>query len=118
MYLFEIILFLIETLRNDVKTHFPTPIEFFHDPYIPQFNNNITLNSFQVHIIGDLLVQTRTVDGLLLLIDQERSGDTVDRSLLKSLLRMLSDLGIYHEAFEIKYFTLKFPNKKNNNFIY
>lgn len=60
------------------------------------------LDTFKVYIISDPLVQTRTVDGLLLLIDKERQGDTVDRSLLKSLLRMLSDLGIYHEAFETK----------------
>lgn len=60
------------------------------------------LDTFKVHIISDSLVQTRTVDGLLLLIDKERQGDTVERSLLKSLLRMLSDLGIYHEAFETK----------------
>nr|CAH0101883.1 unnamed protein product [Daphnia galeata] len=61
------------------------------------------LDTFKVHIISDPLVQTRTVDGLLLLIDKERQGDTVERSLLKSLLRMLSDLGIYHEAFETKF---------------
>lgn len=48
------------------------------------------------------LVQTRIVDGLLLLIEKERQGDTVDRTLLKSLLRMLSDLQIYRDAFESK----------------
>lgn len=61
------------------------------------------LETFKVHIIGDALVQSRTVEGLLLLIDKERQGDTVDRSLLKSLLRMLSDLGIYQDAFETKF---------------
>ena len=49
------------------------------------------------------LVQTRTVDGILMLIEQERHGDMVDRSLLKSLLRMLSDLQIYKDAFEKKF---------------
>ena len=48
-------------------------------------------------------VQTRTVDGILMLIEQERHGDMVDRSLLKSLLRMLSDLQIYKDAFEKKF---------------
>jgi cullin-4 len=48
-------------------------------------------------------VQTRTVDGVLMLIEQERHGDVVDRSLLKSLLRMLTDLTIYKEAFEKKF---------------
>jgi len=61
------------------------------------------LEIFKIHIISNPLVQTRTVDGLLFVIDKERQGDTVDRSLLKSLLRMLSDLGIYQEAFETKF---------------
>jgi len=61
------------------------------------------LDIFKIHIISNPLVQTRTVDGLLFVIDKERQGDTVDRSLLKSLLRMLSDLGIYQEAFETKF---------------
>ena len=38
-----------------------------------------------------------------MLIEQERHGDVVDRSLLKSLLRMLTDLQIYKEAFEKKF---------------
>nr|CAG4649961.1 EOG090X01NX [Sida crystallina] len=61
------------------------------------------LDTFKIYIISHSLVQSRTVEGLLHLIDKERQGDTVDRSLLKSLLRMLSDLGIYQEAFETKF---------------
>lgn len=61
------------------------------------------LDLFRHHIAMNTLVQTRTVEGLLLLIEREREGDAVDRSLLKSLLRMLSDLQIYEEAFEHKY---------------
>ncbi|XP_075233766.1 cullin 4 [Lycorma delicatula] len=63
------------------------------------------LDMFRSHIVMNSLVQTRTVDGLLMLIEKERQGDTVDRTLLKSLLRMLSDLQIYHEAFENKFLT-------------
>ena len=54
-------------------------------------------------ILTHQLVQTRTVDGVLMLIEQERHGDVVDRSLLKNLLRMLSDLQIYQDAFEKKF---------------
>ena len=54
-------------------------------------------------ILTHQLVQTRTVDGVLMLIEQERHGDVVDRSLLKNLLRMLSDLQIYGDAFEKKF---------------
>ena len=38
-----------------------------------------------------------------MLVEQERHGDMVDRTLLKSLLRMLSDLQIYKDAFEKKF---------------
>ncbi|GAB1605805.1 cullin-4A-like [Argonauta hians] len=58
------------------------------------------LDLFRSHIISHQVVQTKTVTGLLQLIERERSGEAVDRHLLKSLLRMLSDLQIYQEAFE------------------
>ncbi|XP_045781229.1 cullin-4A isoform X1 [Maniola jurtina] len=61
------------------------------------------LDLFRHHIAMNTLIQTRTVDGLLLLIERERGGDAVDISLLKSLLRMLSDLQIYQDAFEQKF---------------
>lgn len=60
------------------------------------------LELFRHHIVMNSLVQTRIVDGLLMLIEKERQGDAVDRTLLKSLLRMLSDLQIYRDAFESK----------------
>lgn len=58
------------------------------------------LELFRSHIISDVHVQTRTVDGALDLVCQERRLESVDRSLLKSLLRMLSDLQIYSLVFE------------------
>ncbi|KFM72708.1 Cullin-4B, partial [Stegodyphus mimosarum] len=61
------------------------------------------LDMFRIHIVSHPLVQNRTVDGLLMLIDKERNGQTVDRSLLKSLLRMLLDLQIYQEVFEVSF---------------
>ncbi|XP_022660003.1 cullin-4B-like [Varroa jacobsoni] len=46
-------------------------------------------------------VRQRTVDGILMLIEHERKGEAkVDRSLVKSLLRMLSDLHLYEAHFE------------------
>jgi len=44
--------------------------------------------------VSDIGVQKRTVDGILEQIELERSGETVDRSLLRSLLGMLSDLQV------------------------
>ncbi|XP_071501882.1 cullin-4A-like [Diadema antillarum] len=61
------------------------------------------LDLFRSHIISNRVVQNRTVAGLLTLIEMERTGDFVEHSLLKSLLRMLSDLQIYEEAFEKKF---------------
>ncbi|KAK0048820.1 cullin-4A [Biomphalaria pfeifferi] len=61
------------------------------------------LDLFRQHIISDKVVESRTVDGLLKLIERERNGEAVNRQLLKSLLRMLSDLNIYQKAFEKKF---------------
>lgn len=58
------------------------------------------LDLFRSHIALNNLIQKRVVEGLLMLIEKERTGDAVDRTLLKSLLRMLSDLQIYQDAFE------------------
>lgn len=52
------------------------------------------LDLFRQHIISDKVVETKTVDGLLKLIERERNGEAVNRQLLKSLLRMLSDLNV------------------------
>lgn len=52
------------------------------------------LELFRNHIISDRMVQSKTIDGILLLIGLERSGEAVDRSLLRSLLSMLSDLQV------------------------
>uniref|UniRef100_A2A432-2 Isoform 2 of Cullin-4B n=1 Tax=Mus musculus TaxID=10090 RepID=A2A432-2 len=58
------------------------------------------LELFRAHIISDQKVQTKTIDGILLLIERERNGEAIDRSLLRSLLSMLSDLQIYQDSFE------------------
>lgn len=61
------------------------------------------LDLFRQYIMANTLVQTRVVEGLLMLIEKERQGDAVDRNLLKSLLRMLTDLQIYQKTFEEKF---------------
>lgn len=47
-----------------------------------------------------IVVQTRIVEGILILIEQERNGDEIDRILLKSLLQVFFDLRIYYQPFE------------------
>ncbi|XP_076877076.1 cullin-4B isoform X2 [Brachyhypopomus gauderio] len=61
------------------------------------------LELFRFYIISDLKVQSKTIDGVLLLIERERSGEAIDRSLLRSLLGMLSDLQIYQDSFEQRF---------------
>ncbi|RXN16597.1 cullin-4A [Labeo rohita] len=61
------------------------------------------LELFRTHIISDGAVQSRTVEGILEQIERERNGETVDRSLLRSLLGMLSDLQVYKDSFEQRF---------------
>ncbi|XP_063793295.1 cullin-4B [Pseudophryne corroboree] len=61
------------------------------------------LDLFRNHIISDQKVQNKTIDGILLLIERERNGEAIDRSLLRSLLSMLSDLQIYQDSFEHRF---------------
>ncbi|XP_057278295.1 cullin-4A isoform X2 [Pezoporus wallicus] len=61
------------------------------------------LELFRNHVISDKQVQNKAIDGILLLIEQERNGEAVDRSLLRSLLSMLSDLQVYKESFEQRF---------------
>ncbi|XP_072292198.1 cullin-4B [Eucyclogobius newberryi] len=61
------------------------------------------LELFRFYIISDVKVQSKTIDGVLLLIERERNGEAIDRSLLRSLLSMLSDLQIYQDSFEQRF---------------
>ncbi|KAF0884853.1 CUL4A protein, partial [Crocuta crocuta] len=61
------------------------------------------LELFRNHIISDKMVQSKSIDGILLLIERERNGEAVDRSLLRSLLSMLSDLQVYKDSFEVRF---------------
>ena len=47
-------------------------------------------------------MEQKTVQGLLQLIEAERRSDTVNRLLLQHLLRMLTALGIYEDAFQAR----------------
>uniref|UniRef100_A0A8C7IF58 Cullin 4B n=1 Tax=Oncorhynchus kisutch TaxID=8019 RepID=A0A8C7IF58_ONCKI len=49
------------------------------------------LELFRFYIISDMKVQSKTIYGILLLIERERSGETIDRSLLRSLLSIFND---------------------------
>ena len=58
---------------------------------------DLGLELFRIHIITNSIVQSRTISGILELIERERNGEAVDRQLLKSLLRMLCDLQVHRD---------------------
>ena len=64
---------------------------------------DMSLDLFRSQVVSHPRIQSRTIEGILLLIERERKMESVDRSLLKSLLRMLSDLQIYQQVFEGKF---------------
>ncbi|CAB4006658.1 Cullin-4A, partial [Paramuricea clavata] len=64
---------------------------------------DLGLQLFRIHIVDNSIVEERTIEGLLSLIEKERNGEAVDRTLLKSLLRMLADLQMYDTSFEKKF---------------
>ncbi|KAK4491577.1 hypothetical protein RD792_002329 [Penstemon davidsonii] len=58
------------------------------------------LQLFRKHLSAASEVEHKTVFGLLKMIDSERLGEAVDRTLLNHLLKMFTALGIYQESFE------------------
>lgn len=52
------------------------------------------LELFRVHVLTPPDIEKRLLDGILLLIARERNQETIDRSLLKTILRMLTDLQV------------------------
>ncbi|XP_022848611.1 cullin-4-like [Olea europaea var. sylvestris] len=58
------------------------------------------LQLFCEHLSLASEVEHKTVFGLLKMIESERLGESVDRSLLNHLLKMFTALGIYTESFE------------------
>ena len=58
------------------------------------------LATFRTHLAMHPEVERRAVEGALAVVEAERRGETVDRSLLKALLGMFRELGTYVRAFE------------------
>ncbi|KAL8129526.1 hypothetical protein V2J09_018681 [Rumex salicifolius] len=58
------------------------------------------LHLFRKHLSSCPEVEHKIVSGLLRLIERERLGEAVDRTLLNHLLKMFTALAIYQESFE------------------
>uniref|UniRef100_A0A158Q724 Cullin-4 n=1 Tax=Elaeophora elaphi TaxID=1147741 RepID=A0A158Q724_9BILA len=61
------------------------------------------LEIFRDEVMDNESVRKRSIDGLLKMIEQEREGGQIDRLLIKSLLRMMTNLRVYAEVFERKF---------------
>uniref|UniRef100_A0A7N0ZRY4 Cullin-4 n=1 Tax=Kalanchoe fedtschenkoi TaxID=63787 RepID=A0A7N0ZRY4_KALFE len=73
--------------------------------YVKQTTNirslwDMGLFIFRKHLSISQEVEHKTVTGLLRLIEEERLGEAVDKSLLSHLLKMFTALSIYSESFE------------------
>lgn len=51
-------------------------------------------------IMNSTRTEKKLFDGLLKAVERERSGDQVNRGLLRNVMRMLADLSLYESRFE------------------
>ncbi|CAH9099607.1 unnamed protein product [Cuscuta epithymum] len=63
------------------------------------------LNLWRDNVIHSVKIQRRLRDTLLKLVEQERTGEVINRSLMRNITKMLIDLGIsvYENNFEIPF---------------
>lgn len=63
------------------------------------FRDQVIFSQYNPSLINKL------ISGILIQIEQERSGKTINRSLIQTLTRMLIALGIYRKTFEKEFLT-------------
>ncbi|OMO82454.1 hypothetical protein COLO4_22989 [Corchorus olitorius] len=74
--------------------------------YIPNTHktpvHELGLNLWRDNIIHSSKIQTRLLSTLLELVHSERTGEVIDRGLMRNIIKMLMDLGssVYQEDFE------------------
>ncbi|KAJ6829718.1 cullin-4 [Iris pallida] len=78
---------------------------FLDRTYVKQNQNvqslwDMGLQLFRKHLSLSSEVEHKIVTGLLRLIERERLGEAIDRTLLNHLLKMFTALGIYVQSFE------------------
>ncbi|KAJ7943492.1 putative Cullin [Quillaja saponaria] len=82
---------------------------FMDRTYIPSNQKtpvlDLGLNLWRDNIIHSSMIQTRLLNTLLELVHKERTGEVIDRGLMRNIIKMLMDLGpsVYGEDFEIPF---------------
>ena len=66
-------------------------------------NGSMGIVLFREHLMKNSELVDKIVTGLLYLVGAERNGESISHSLLRSILRMLSSLGIYDQQFQIPF---------------
>ncbi|KAL3501403.1 hypothetical protein ACH5RR_035852 [Cinchona calisaya] len=76
--------------RTFIQTNHKTPV------------HELGLNLWRDNVIHSSKIQTRLLDTLLELIFRERTGEVINRGLMRNVIKMLMDLGplVYQEDFE------------------
>lgn len=61
---------------------------------------DMAISMCRVLIVNSQHTERKVFEGLLRAVERERSGDQINRSLLKNVMRMLADLSLYESHFE------------------
>lgn len=64
---------------------------------------DLGVEKFRLYFTNNTIIQKRTVQEILNLIEQERHGSIIDRGLVKDLLDMMSSLSVYKTLFERRF---------------
>ncbi|XP_059640189.1 cullin-3A-like [Cornus florida] len=64
--------------------------------------HELGLNLWRDNVIHSIKIQTRLQDTLLEIVQRERTGEVINRGLMRNIIKMLMDLGfsVYQEDFE------------------
>ena len=73
---------------------------------------DLSLELFKNYIVTNKTVQIRCINGILALIERERNGELIDRSLVKNLLNMLYKLQVIFFIFIRVYIRRFYRNSK------
>lgn len=74
--------------------------------FVPNYNktpvHELGLNLWRDHVVRSSKIKARLLDTILDLIHRERSGEVINRGLMRNITKMLMDLGldVYQEDFE------------------
>ncbi|KAI5078435.1 hypothetical protein GOP47_0006106 [Adiantum capillus-veneris] len=79
--------------------------------YVPNYNktpvHELGLNLWRDNVVRAPKIKSRLLDTLLELVHSERTGEVINRGLMRNVTKMLMDLGptVYHEDFEKPFLT-------------